>query len=113
MKNQEVHLNEDQIIRAVVDGNDLTASEQNHLAKCSTCQKGKQEFEQVLIRMGDISQELLPSSRRRFIPISQKSRRLFRWQPALVTGFVIVLFMMGIWWSSHRDKFSENFLIWN
>ena len=60
MKNQEIHLNEDQIIRATVDENELTTSEQNHLSKCSRCQKEKQEFEQVLNRMGDMSKELVP-----------------------------------------------------
>ena len=108
MKNQDVHLNEDKIIRVIVDENDLTTSEQNHLSKCSICQKEKQEFKQVLIRMGDISQELVPSPRRRFIPTSQKSRRLFRWKPAFVTGFVIVLLMMGIWWSSLFKGLQEN-----
>ena len=108
MKNHDGHLNGDQIIRAVVDGNDLTDPERNHLSKCSVCQKEKQEFKQVLIRMGDISQELVPSPRRRFIPTSQKSRSLFRWQPAFVTGFVIVLLMMGIWWSSLFKGLQEN-----
>lgn len=108
MKNQDIHLNEDQIIRATVDENDLTTSEQNHLSKCSICQKEKQEFEQVLIRMGDMSQELAPSPRRRFILPSQKSRSSFRWQPALATGFVIVLLMMGIWWSPLFERFQEN-----
>jgi hypothetical protein len=108
MKNQDVHLNEDKIIRAIVDENDLTTSEQNHLSNCSTCQKEKQEFEQVLIRMGDMSQELVPSPRRRFIFTSQKSRSSFRWQPALATGLVIVFLMMGIWWSSLFKGFQEN-----
>ena len=108
MKNHDGHLNRDQIIRAVVDENDLTTSEQNHLSKCSICQKEKQEFEQVLIRMGDMSKELVPSPRRRFILTSQKGRSSFRWQPALATGFVIVLLMMGIWWSSLFKGFQEN-----
>jgi len=108
MKNQDAHLNEDKIIRVIVDGNDLTTSERNHLSKCSVCQKEKQEFEQVLIRMGDISEELVSTPQKTFILNSQKSRRLFRWQPVLVTGFVIVLFMMGIWWSSLFKGFQEN-----
>ena len=108
MKNQDIHLNEDQIIRATVDENDLTTSEQNHLSKCSLCQKEKQEFEQVLNRMGDISQELVPSPRRRFIPTSQKSRSTFRWQPALVTGFAIILLMIVIWGSPLFKRFQEN-----
>ena len=108
MENQDGHLNEDKIIRAIVDENDLTTTEQKHLSNCSMCQKEKQEFEQVLIRMGDMSQELVPSPRRRFILTSQKSRSSFRWQPALATGFVIVLLIMGIWWSSPFELFQEN-----
>ncbi len=108
MKNQDVHLNEDQIIRVIVDENDLTTTEQNHLSNCSMCQKEKQEFEQVLSRMGDMSQELVPSPRRRFVFTPQKIRSSFRWQPALITGFVIVLLIMGIWWSSLFNRFQEN-----
>jgi len=108
MKNQDIHLNEDQIIRATVDENDLTTSEQNHLSKCSICQKEKQEFEQVLNRMGDMSKELVPSPRRRFILTSQKNRSSFRWQPALATGFAVFVLMMVIWWTSPFTRFQEN-----
>jgi len=108
MKNQDVHLNEDQIIRAIVDENDLTTSERNHLLKCSLCRKEKQGFEQVLNRLGDMSKELVPSPRRRFIPVAKGSRSSFRWQPALVTGFVVVLLMIGIWWTSLFTRFQEN-----
>jgi hypothetical protein len=90
MKNHDGHLNGDQIIRATVDENE------------------KQEFEQVLIRMGDISEELVPKPQRTFILNSQKSRSSFRWQPALATGFAIVLLLMGILWSSLFKGLQEN-----
>ena len=108
MKNQDIHLNDDRLVRAIVDENDLTTTEQNHLSNCSTCQKEKQELEQVLHRMGDMSQELVPSPQRRFIFTPQNSRSSFRWQPALATGCVIVLLMMGIWWSPLFKRFQEN-----
>lgn len=108
MKNQDEHLNKDRIIRAIVDENDLTTTEQNHLSNCSTCQKEKQEFEQVLNRMGDMSQELVPPPRRKLALTPQDNRSWFRWQPALATGLVIVLLIMGIWWSSPFKVFQEN-----
>ena len=108
MKNQDEHLNEDRIIKAVVDANDLTTTEQNHLSNCSMCQKEKREFEQVLSRMGDISQELVPSPQRRFIFNPQKSLSWFRWHPALATGFVVLLLIIGIWWSPFSKRFQEN-----
>jgi hypothetical protein len=107
MKNQDEHLNEDRIIRAIVDENDLTTTQQKHLSNCSTCQKEKQEFEQVLSRMGDMSQELVPP-RRSFVFSPQESRSWFRWQPALATGLVIVLVIIGIWWSPLFKKFQGN-----
>ena len=108
MKNQEVHLNEDKIIRAIVDENDLTAHERNHLLKCSLCHKEKQEFQKVLNRMGDMSRELVPSPRRRFIPTVQESSSWFRWRPALATGFAIILLIVGIWWTSLFTRIQEN-----
>ncbi len=108
MKNQDIHLNEDQIIRATVDENDLTTSERNHLSKCSICQKEKQEFEQVLNRVGDMSKELVPSSHRSFAPVVQESRSLVRWRIALATGFAVFVLMMVIWWTSPFTRFQEN-----
>ena len=108
MKNQDEHLNEDSIIKAIVDENDLTTTEQNHLSSCSTCQIEKQEFEQVLSRMGDMSQELVPSPRRRFVFTPQESRSWFRWETALATGLVVVLLIIGIWWSPLFKRFQGN-----
>jgi hypothetical protein len=108
MKNQDEHLNEYKIIKAIVDENDLTSTEQNHLSNCSSCQKEKQEFEQVLSRMGDMSQELVPPPRSRFVFTPQESRSWFKWQPALATGFIVVLLLMGIWWSPLFKRFQEN-----
>jgi len=108
VKNQDTHLNEDQIIRAVVDEDDLTASERNHLLQCFTCQREKRAFEQVLNRLGEMSEELLPSPRRRFAPDAQENRSLWRWRPALAVGFVIVLLMIGIWWTSFFTRVQEN-----
>jgi len=108
MKNQEIHLNEDQMIRAVVDENDLTTPERNHLSRCSVCQKEKQEFEQALTRLGDISKELVPLPRRRFIPAVQGSRSSLRWRPAMAAGFIVVLLMIAIWWTWLFTRFQEN-----
>lgn len=108
MINKERHLNDDQIIVAVVDRNDLSPSQQNHLSTCSSCQKKKQALEQVLIRMGDLSHEWVPSPRRRFSLDLQKSPRFFRWQPVLLTGLAMVVFMLGIWWNPLLKRFQDH-----
>ena len=107
MKSKDMHLNEDQMIRAVVDENDLTTSERNHLSRCSVCQKEKQLFEQTLNRLGDMSKELAPSPRKSFRPVVRENHSLLRWRPALAAGFVIVLLMIGIWLTSPFTRFQE------
>lgn len=108
MNNQDRHLNEDQITRAVVDENDLAPAEQNHLLHCSLCRKEKQGLEQVLSRMGKMSKELVPGPRKRLMPVTKRSRSSLRWQPALAAGVVIALLLIGIWRTSFYAKFQEN-----
>lgn len=108
MKNQNIHLNEDQIICAIVDENDLAASERNHLFTCSLCQNEKQNLEQVLHRLGDMSKELVPSPRKKFTPAVQESHHLPNWWPVFATGAVTVLLIMGIWWTLPFIKLHEN-----
>jgi hypothetical protein len=108
MKSQDSHLQEDQMIRALVDEHDLTTFERNHLLQCSLCQKEKQAFEQALHRLGDIAKEMVPLPRRKCLPVVQGSRRVWRWQPALAAGLAILLLMIGIWWTSPFTRFQGN-----
>jgi hypothetical protein len=107
VKTQDKHLNEDQMIRAIVDENDMTMAEHNHLLECSLCQKEKQSFAQVLRRIGETSKELVPSPRRMFIPVHQERFSLLRWRPALAVGVVILLLMIGIWGTSLFTRFHK------
>jgi len=108
VKTQDKHLNEDQMIRAIVDENDMTMAEHNHLLECSLCQKEKQSFAQVLRRIGETSKELVPPPQRRFIPVIQEGFSLVRWRPALAVGMVILLLMIGIWGTSLFTRFHKS-----
>ena len=48
------HLDEDRLIQAVVDANDLPASAQGHLTGCDQCRAGKESFEQTLLYANSI-----------------------------------------------------------
>jgi len=108
MKTHDLHLDADQIIHAVVDADDLITFERNHLLKCPLCQRKEQELEEELKRLGEMSKEMVPLPRRRFIPVAQESQSWFSWQHVLTTGFVIVLLMIGIWWTSIFTRLKEN-----
>ncbi|MDM8552789.1 hypothetical protein QUF72_22100 [Desulfobacterales bacterium HSG2] len=63
MKIQTIHLDEEQLIRSVVDENDLSADVRNHLSACPMCQGKKQQFERELDTLGHMAKIFAPSPR--------------------------------------------------
>lgn len=69
------HLDEDQLIRAVVDESDLPAAARAHLAACSQCRRSKQNFEQELTHLGRMAAQFAPKPQKRIILPEQKPGR--------------------------------------
>ena len=68
----EQHLNEQQLIQAVVDENDLPRSVQMHLGHCDQCRLGKQNFEQDLVHLGEIAERYAPQPQKRIVlPVNE------------------------------------------
>ncbi|NVM22244.1 MAG: hypothetical protein HWN68_10755 [Desulfobacterales bacterium] len=98
MNSKNLHLNEDQVIRSVVDENDLTATVGSHLSTCLVCQGKKQQIEQQLSTLGRMARELAPLPRREVRLPFDKPRSLWSWRPVFVAGFAAVLLIAGICW---------------
>jgi len=96
MKNNAVHLNENQLIRSVIAENDLSLAARNHLLTCPVCQEKKQQFEKELDRLGFMAKACVPMFRKKIPIFSQKkNRRLFR--QIAVAGFAtLILLTVGI-----------------
>ena len=87
---KETHLDEDDIIRAVVDQKDLPQSLQHHLADCPSCQARYRKLSGPLFQLGRIAQDLVPGPKHSIVlPEPSRSKRLWflPWQwPSFVTG---------------------------
>jgi hypothetical protein len=71
------HLNEDQLIQAIVDDADLPAPVLTHLAECGQCLESKQSFEQDLLSLGQMAQRLAPKPQRRIVIPVRETKRSF------------------------------------
>ncbi|CAN2039806.1 Zinc-finger domain-containing protein [Candidatus Magnetomoraceae bacterium gMMP-15] len=110
MKYKNIHLNEDQLIYAVIDENDLSAREYNHLKQCFNCKKRKDQFKQQLSSLGEMANSFVPA-RQKIYPVFQENRRKFRifntWKPAFAAGFAAILLFLGIWNIVYQTPSSE------
>ena len=97
----EQHLNEDQLLRAVIDIQDLSVPLQGHLAKCKQCLDQKERFESDLERLGTMAQQAAPQPRKRIILPAQKSSRPMwlwsGWRSALGAAAVAAVLLLAIW----------------
>ena len=97
----EQHLNENQLLRAVIDIQDLSASLQGHLAKCKQCLDQKERFEADLGRLGKIAQQAAPQPHRRIILPARKSNKPLwhwgGWRSAFGAAAVAAVLLLAIW----------------
>jgi predicted anti-sigma-YlaC factor YlaD len=92
----EPHLEENDILQAVIDNTDLSVLQQQHLVECSQCRSSKQRLEQELARMGQLAERYAPKPQRRIIVAEQKVRspllnRRFAFSAAAVAAVILVV----------------------
>ena len=112
-KGKNHHLNEDQIIRAVVDESELAASTRQHLDNCNQCRAQKAHLEQNLERLGQAARQFAPLPRKRLnlkaSQISPTIRWSWNWKTALVTTMAAAALFIIMWWASQgREMFDTS-----
>ncbi|MDY7033572.1 MAG: hypothetical protein SVY10_16895 [Thermodesulfobacteriota bacterium] len=97
------HLTEDQLIRAVVDGDDLSRSLQDHLLECEFCCAEKERLEYQLSRLGRMAKSLTPLPGKRVkLPAETSSSKT--WSQAwlrrsfLAAGVAAAMTITLMWW---------------
>lgn len=104
---ENIHLEEEQMIRAIVDESDLPEAERKHLAACSTCGEKKQEMEKELSVLGKLAQAYAPSPPTRML-LPEKERfylRPWTWQKTLLAGasaVAVLVLIVAIWFRFPR-----------
>ncbi len=61
---KDLHLEEDQLLKAVVDETDLSQSQRDHLLICRQCREGREKIEEDLTRLGQMTERFSPSPKR-------------------------------------------------
>ncbi|MDM8525596.1 hypothetical protein QUF80_19675 [Desulfococcaceae bacterium HSG8] len=117
MKTESVHLNEDQLICAVVDESDLTVAVRNHLFACPACQNEKQQFEQELKILGHMAEKFVPLHRKAVSSLPERQgfwKNVFlspvKW-PRFAAGLTVILLMVGIWGSPQFETGYEEEIV--
>ena len=98
----ELHLDETQIIQAIVDVADLPAGVREHLAECSYCLENKQSFAQELTNLGQLAEHHAPKPQRRIkLPVAETKQTFwssFSWRnvvAATATAAAVILIVWG------------------
>jgi len=93
----EPHLEESDILQAVIDNTDLSVLQQQHLVECSQCRSSKQRLEQELARMGQLAERYAPKPQRRITVAEQKVRSpLLNWRLAFSAAAVAAVILV-VW----------------
>jgi len=97
------HLNEDHILTAMVDENDLPVMVREHLADCPQCRRAVDQFDEELSMLGHLAKEFSPTPEQPFSLPVEKERTAFRgawkWKVSFGTAFSTLLILGVLWWS--------------
>jgi hypothetical protein len=104
MKSQnQAHLNEEQIIRAVIDQKELAGADRQHLLECRLCNKKVAWFKDELQELGENAGLSVPPltknitlPREELTPVSHKSSWLPSFGVAAMAGLVLFFYFLGI-----------------
>ena len=97
------HLDEEEIIKAVVDEMDLTPRLRGHLKECSHCRTAKERLEKDLELLGQRGKRFTPMPKKR-VPLPVEEVRGFRiwswgWRSAFAMA-VSALVVASLFWST-------------
>ena len=99
----EQHLDEHQLIQAVVDENDLPRSVQAHLGACHQCRSDMERFEQELAALGQIAERFAPQPQKSIVLPLHEARRtpwtFWNWRHAIGAAAAVVIIVVVFWGS--------------
>ncbi len=111
-QNPQGHLNDAEILKALIDEADLGAAERVHLSTCRTCRQKISDMEAPFLHLGRLASRSAPQPPKyRRVPVSSKRSKspgwTFGWRPALASavGVLLVVIFAGWYygpWRPHR-----------
>lgn len=99
----DIHLNDEQLILAVIDEKDLTGENHRHLQECSICNEKVASFRAELLEFGEYARASVPPLTKNMILPQDESASasgMLAWFPsfsaAVMTGLVLFVYFLGI-----------------
>lgn len=103
------HLEEDRVLRAVIDAHDLTQTEQDHLSGCEHCRHRVARLTGDVHHVGHRAAQYAPEPQRRIrLPEEKTVYRTRKWQFGLVPAAVAVCaLLLAFWWTAPEKTFVD------
>jgi hypothetical protein len=105
------HLDEEQLVRAVVDATDLPESVQAHLAGCGQCLAGINSFEDEMTKLGRKAEQFAPQPQRRIMLPAQKAKapfwKLLDWRNLVAAAATVSAVFILVWGTNMVRNLSD------
>ena len=106
------HLDEEQLIQAVVDAADLPATVRAHLAECTHCLENKESFAQELSNLGQLAEHYAPKPQRRIILPVPETKHTFwsslNWRNVVAAAATVAAVFIIVWGTNMVRNLSEH-----
>jgi predicted anti-sigma-YlaC factor YlaD len=107
---KQQHLNEQQLIQAVVDESDLPRTVQMHLGDCHRCRSEKDSFEQELAALGQVAERYAPPPQKRIVLPLQEAESprwsFLNWRHAFGAAAAVAVLVVVFWASTTLRNFT-------
>jgi predicted anti-sigma-YlaC factor YlaD len=105
------HLDETQIIQAVVDAADLPVAVRDHLAECTHCLENKESFARELANLGQMAEHYAPKPQRRIILPVEEARHTFwsllNWRNVVAATATVAAVLLIVWGADVMRNLSQ------
>ena len=94
-----LHLTDDDLLRAMIDPSDLDAARQAHLDSCRHCRRQIEDLSDHYRRLGQMARAMAPEPRRAFrVPADHAPGRRWYLKPAMALGVMgALVFAVTLW----------------
>ena len=95
----DLHLTDDEVLRAMIDPSDLGATRQAHLHSCQLCRRQTEALTARYRRLGQMARAMTPEPRQAFrVPADKAPSRRWYFKPAMALGVMgVLVFAVTLW----------------